>query len=191
MPSLLYSSDYPMKMHIAEAFMKCLKTSTFEQVTVKQICEEAEISRPTFYNHFRDKFDIPHWHFDLAGRSYLYEGGRSLPWRDSNYLQCCEMLTMRDLYVPAFKTEGFLSILEYGRRQREENVFETLRDFKHVTLDDELVFQVHALVLAEPGMSAKWGREGMTTPPATMASYLEGIVPPRLYALVRDATPRP
>lgn len=101
----------------------------------------------------------------------------------------CDQLTP-DRKWSKHAPDGFLSILQYGRRQRRENIIETLREFKH-PLDEKPIFQVDALVLAEPGMIAEWGRTGMAIPPLTMASYLEGIVPPHLYALVRNATTSP
>ena len=34
-----------------------MDTTPFEHVTVKDICQEAGVSRPTFYAYYRDKYD--------------------------------------------------------------------------------------------------------------------------------------
>ena len=30
----------------------------FEKITVKEITDAAHVKRPTFYNHFKDKYDV-------------------------------------------------------------------------------------------------------------------------------------
>lgn len=45
-----------------EAMAKLLQLRNFNQITVNDLCEEAQISRATFYSHFADKYDLlKHW----------------------------------------------------------------------------------------------------------------------------------
>ena len=46
------------KDKIIEAFFKCLRINDFEKVSVKAICEIANINRSTFYHHYEDIFDL-------------------------------------------------------------------------------------------------------------------------------------
>lgn len=46
------------KMVIRQAFMEAMKSKPFQKITVADICALAEISRPTFYFHYADKFDL-------------------------------------------------------------------------------------------------------------------------------------
>lgn len=46
------------KMRIEEAFFSLLATKPFNRVTVKDICDKAEINRATFYNHYMDTYDL-------------------------------------------------------------------------------------------------------------------------------------
>ncbi|MBQ8914044.1 MAG: TetR family transcriptional regulator, partial [Lachnospiraceae bacterium] len=43
---------------IADTFKELLLKNSMEKITVKEICEKAEIIRPTFYNHFADKYEV-------------------------------------------------------------------------------------------------------------------------------------
>jgi len=43
---------------IQKAFFKTLGYRNFSQITVNALCEEAQISRRTFYLHFNDKYDL-------------------------------------------------------------------------------------------------------------------------------------
>ncbi|MCR5785252.1 MAG: TetR/AcrR family transcriptional regulator [Eubacterium sp.] len=46
------------KRHIAESFKKLVVKDSFEKLTIKKITNEAGIIRPTFYNYYRDKYDV-------------------------------------------------------------------------------------------------------------------------------------
>ncbi|AMG62224.1 TetR/AcrR family transcriptional regulator [Staphylococcus lugdunensis] len=40
------------------AFHQLLKTKTFEQITIQDLCHKANIRRSTFYRHFNDKYHL-------------------------------------------------------------------------------------------------------------------------------------
>jgi len=47
---------------ILDAMSKLLESRNFKQITVKNLCEEALVSRAAFYVHFEDKYDLlQHW----------------------------------------------------------------------------------------------------------------------------------
>ncbi len=46
------------KMRIREAFFQCLRKKPVSRITVKELCEIAEINRATFYTHYSDPFDL-------------------------------------------------------------------------------------------------------------------------------------
>ena len=43
---------------ISEVFYQLLKKKSYEEISVSQICQEADINRGTFYLHFIDKDDL-------------------------------------------------------------------------------------------------------------------------------------
>ena len=80
-----------MKYRLAEAVKVCMKTTSVEKITVKEICEHAEINRSTFYKHYQDvydlmekleneaveAFDLVNWYFDkilLESFEHMGEG---------------------------------------------------------------------------------------------------------------------
>lgn len=46
------------RMRIREAFLACLAEKPVSKITVKELCEMAEINRATFYKHYADPFDL-------------------------------------------------------------------------------------------------------------------------------------
>lgn len=49
------------KFWIAEVMKKLLSKKPIEKIRVTEICQEAGIERPTFYYHFKDKYDLMAW----------------------------------------------------------------------------------------------------------------------------------
>lgn len=51
------------KQWIAENMKKLMLKKPLDKIRVTEICREAEIERPTFYYHFKDKYDLVAWIF--------------------------------------------------------------------------------------------------------------------------------
>lgn len=43
---------------IEDAFLNLIKEKSFSEITIKDICSKAMISRSTFYAHYKDKYDL-------------------------------------------------------------------------------------------------------------------------------------
>ncbi len=48
------------KMVLRDSFIRLLEHKTIERITIKAICEEADINRATFYSHYADQYDLLH-----------------------------------------------------------------------------------------------------------------------------------
>lgn len=57
-----------MKLRLAQAMNQCMKKASVENITIKEICFEANCSRQTFYRCFKDKYDLINWYFDCILR---------------------------------------------------------------------------------------------------------------------------
>ena len=51
------------KIWIADKMKGLMKTKPLDKIRVTEICRVAEIERPTFYCHFKDKYDLVAWIF--------------------------------------------------------------------------------------------------------------------------------
>lgn len=46
------------KKYLKDTLIMLLDKESFEQITVTQLCENADVSRITFYSHYADKYDL-------------------------------------------------------------------------------------------------------------------------------------
>lgn len=46
---------------LSESFKEIAATKPIEKITIKEITDKAGVIRPTFYNHFQDKYELLEW----------------------------------------------------------------------------------------------------------------------------------
>ena len=46
------------KMVLKESLIKLLAKKDISQISIKEICEDADINRSTFYSHYSDQYDL-------------------------------------------------------------------------------------------------------------------------------------
>jgi len=46
------------KMVLRESLTKLMQEKPISRITIKELCEDADINRATFYSHYNDQFDL-------------------------------------------------------------------------------------------------------------------------------------
>ena len=92
------------KNYFEDSLSELVDLKPFEKITVKDITENCDMTTRTFYNHFKDKYDLVLWTYSSKVDKYLEESGNSLDFKDlCNYL--IEIfLKNRKLYISAFRS---------------------------------------------------------------------------------------
>mgnify|MGYP000205340242 CR=1 FL=1 len=67
-----------MKYKLANAMKELLVHTPVDKITVKQIVDQCDVTRPTFYRHFKDKYDLINWYFDVLAQMSFKQMGISL-----------------------------------------------------------------------------------------------------------------
>lgn len=106
------------KKALATAMKKLMSERPFAKISVSDICEECEMSRKSFYYHFRDKFDLVNWIF------YVEFIGEMLKNKDATEEQQVQQLCKyfeknRQFYIHALQIKGQDSFSDYFREMLE------------------------------------------------------------------------
>ena len=72
-----------MRMHIVEAADRLAETHSFDDISVTDICRAANVSRQTFYNHFKDKLDMLFWERSAVMNGFFYEYSTVCGWNET------------------------------------------------------------------------------------------------------------
>lgn len=173
---------------ILDATEELMQHISFDHLKVTDICEKAGISRQTFYAHFKDKYEIAQWFWNLTAAPYLRQTGKSLSWYESN-LESIRVFVAYPAFVSGLlRSEDYNSYLNHGYRSRVAFLKAAVTDDLGLELTEDLAFQIEFFVDAESRAIASWALNGMPVTPERLSALIEKCVPRELHDLL--ATPR-
>lgn len=166
---------------IKEAIIELMSEKNFDDITIQDISDRANVNRGTIYLHYTDKYDL----LDKLMEEHINKMRETSEWAcekewidatqiffkyfESNYLFFSTMLASKG--APSFRRK-FLQFLIEGFKDEVD----ITKGKNHGLNEDVLVkFAANAYV----GVLESWLRDGMPTPPLIMAKEL-GILLERI-----------
>lgn len=149
-----------MKYKLANAMKELLVHTPVDKITVKQIVDQCDVTRPTFYRHFKDKYDLINWYFDVLAQMSFKQMGISL--------------TLR---------EGLLKKFEFIKGEGQFFAADKQGVDK---IPEELEFLLRMYCRGSIAMTVEWATTGMKMSPEQLADQLIDAMPPKLYDLFKD-----
>ena len=177
-------SNYQTKLLILDAADKLVEETPFDKLSVTQICEEAGISRATFYRCFKDKFAIAQWHVELAWAQGANEIGRTLSWKEGYYITEANIASRNLFYAGVAKSNDYNAIDNFAPRLRRKTITETLTQMRKVPMTERLKFQIDATVELEVHLLPKWHYGFYDVPLDEMCEWVADSVPRELFDLL-------
>ncbi|WP_139652700.1 TetR/AcrR family transcriptional regulator [Raoultibacter phocaeensis] len=174
---LFDSEDVQIKLRIMHAV-----DGSLDQITVADLCEKTGISRQTFYRNFDSKYSLHWWWPTHIHKFYLVEVGRTIDW-ETGYFHHIRLLSLeKDFFEVATQyTLNFPTERSIMPHYRKCALIETLRDYRDIEIDDDLMFCVNTWVKTETEILTEWYRLGTTPSPREAAAKIAGVIPKRLY----------
>lgn len=172
------------KMVIRQSFLTLLEELPLNKVTVKAICDGAEINRATFYRYYTDPYDLlDQLEQELTGG--LLDGmAQSLEQGTEGTLE--RILTMMREHAALYRV-----LAQHADPNLPEKVFKTCygatADFiaaHHPELPESRRAWLYSYVAqGASGVLNCWIAEGMTDEPAKVAAFLERLIESSLAAV--------
>ena len=166
------------KLWIAEAMKRLMVQKPIEKIRVTEICREAEIERPTFYYHFKDKYDLMAWIFyrdafqtDVIGLQEAADGLKRMR-RD--------FLFYKRAYEDSSQNALWQYMLEYFTEQYTKRAKELLRT---ETLDAQTQFSIQLYCYGGVGMTREWLLNDNITPAETAVEMMFHSMPENLQTI--------
>lgn len=174
---LFDSEDVQIKLRIMHAVDRSL-----DQVTVADLCEKTGISRQTFYRNFDSKYSLHWWWPTHIHKFYLIEVGRTIDW-ETGYFHHIRLLSLEKDFFEVATQYTLNSPIERSimPHYRKCALMETLRDYRGIEIDDDLMFCVDTWVKTETEILTEWYRLGAAPPPGEAAAKLVSVMPRTLY----------
>lgn len=106
------------KRALAAALRELMDEEPFEKIQVGHICERCDMSRKSFYYHFKDKYDLVNWIFDtdiipIIRRAIVSE--QCILWGQLLLESSVYFYENRRFYRKVLKIEGQNSLVDHFR----------------------------------------------------------------------------
>ena len=164
------------KDKLIKGFRNLVITKNFERLTVAEICEQANVSRKTFYTYFKDKNDIIEqivWHsltqpFEELRKLYAFHNMAPAFIMEWLYRRIYED---REFYSRISRFSGQNSFEEFLLKHTTEMLEKALVNVEMSAVDKE--YTVYFYAASHTTLLIKWIRDGMVVSPEKMARYYE------------------
>ena len=167
------------KMWIADKMREIMKHKSIDKIRVTEICKSAGIERPTFYYHFKDKYDLVAWMLctdaygtDLTSVSSAAAGMNRMKQ---------EILFYKRAYEDSSQNALWHYMLEYFVRRYTELVKEKLgADL----LDTQLAYSIRFYCMGAVGMTQEWVLNDNITSAETVVQMMFNSMPENLHRIL-------
>lgn len=165
---------------LAESFKELTLKQPIEKITIKEITDKAGVIRPTFYNHFQDKYELLEWIITkelLEPIEPLIQNGMV---SEALVVLFSNIEKEKEFYTKAVRLEGqnsFGSIAQQSVERILRKVFEegsTGKKQKYIWLTPERISEYYAQSMCYVVIS--WIKTGMTISAKELAEVYNYII---------------
>lgn len=182
--------EHQMRMRIFDAANDLLRAYSYQQLKVEDICHVAEISKPTFYRYFADKYALAEWVFTSYERPAMLIIARTHTMEDSLRITCKQMGEHRHFYRKAYATPDASMLIELNARAFIKGGEDILYRLRGLPQSERLDFQIRYTAYLLGTMMARWLAHDMPQPADVFAHHLADACP-REFRELFDANAQP
>ena len=172
---------------IFDAYNRCIEQgAAVSEITIKRICEEAHISKPTFYRYFDNKEDMALWVCRRAIDAGFTQIGRTCTWFVGLYRTCLEFLRYKAYFSAAPRAASAAAVDDVLFDYKRDALMETLTKYRRERVDSVMAFQIESFLISSSSMFRYWGESGMNMSPEDIAAYITSAVPWGLFNMLKE-----
>ena len=167
------------KLWIADKMREIMKHKPIDKIRVTEICKAADIERPTFYYHFRDKYDLVAWMFctDAYGTDIT-----SVPSAAAGMNKMKQdILFYKRAYEDSSQNALWHYMVEYFTRRYTELAKKKLGTD---ILDTQLAYSIRFYCMGSVGMTQEWVLTDNITSAETVVQMMFNSMPENLRKIL-------
>ena len=179
-----------VEKRLIESFKELAKKIPIEKITIQDIAEGAGVIRPTFYNHFQDKYQL---------LEYIFKSEVIVPVKpliqndmldDAVVLIFVRMLEDKEFYGRVYRLQGQNSFESIVKDSLYEILLDFIREYsdnkvsRYKLLSHETLARYYSEFLGF--IFIVWIRDGMIVSPQEMRDLFNYIKDHSLYEIIRE-----
>jgi AcrR family transcriptional regulator len=174
---------------LADSLVELMKDAPFAKITVKELCEKADINRATFYTHYRGLYDLLRQIEDET-IGYFEDMLKKYETRRSKR-EVQEMLEEMFNFIASNSDSLKILLSENGDIDFQKKVFrrfvqkeQITKYFSEMPIQPELYAYWYAFIVnGVIGLIQHWLKNNMSIPVSELAKLVLARVPPHLKPL--------
>ena len=176
------------KIALEASLKKLMLQKPFDKITINDLTKDCGISRMTFYNHFKDIYDLVEWSCEEDGKQALQNNNTYDTWQEGLYQIFQAVLANKPFILNVYRTVSREQIENYLfglTRDLIENVVEEKSVGREVSLEDKLFiagFYKYSFV----GIMLDWIKQGMKEEPQILVEKISLTVRGNIANSVRN-----
>jgi AcrR family transcriptional regulator len=168
---------------LVEGLKTCMRHKPVEEITVKEICEEAGLSRQSFYRTCRDKYDLVNGFFDELLMSSFHQMGEG----DDLYASLVNKFTFIKeeavFFSNAFRTDVQNNLRDHDIREIEKFYLDLIVRKTGKEPDEKTKEILDMYCVASVYETVKWVKKDMPASPEQLAELMLRAMPYELAVL--------
>jgi AcrR family transcriptional regulator len=166
------------KLWIADKMCDLMRHKSIDKIRVTEICKAAEIERPTFYYHFKDKYDLVAWIFyNNAYKTDVIsvESAAKAMSRMKN-----DMIFYKRAYEDSSQNALWKYMVEYFVKRYTDLAKEKLGA---AVLDTQLAYSIRFYCMGAVGMTREWVMDDNITSAETVVQMMFASMPEAMHTV--------
>lgn len=165
------------KRALAAALRELMEEMPFDKIQVAHICERCGLNRKSFYYHFKDKYDLVNWIFDMEFISLANQTSHLTTYEQrwiAAEMACQYFYDNRSFYRKALQIQGQNSFTDHLR----EHILPLAEQRFALLLEDNTIDSFEAIFLTDAilGAIARWLLSKDCMPPTEFIAKVKKLV---------------
>lgn len=175
---------------LADSLKELAAKRPMEKITIKEITDKAGVIRPTFYNHFQDKFELLEWIIRTELLEPILPLIRSGMVTEAMVLLFTSIERDKAFYSHVVKLEGAVTFHDVAQKCVREMLLEIIneqmsgRTPKHKWLTPEIIASYYAQSMCFA--TEEWIGQGMTLSPREIADAYHYMITRSMTDVIRE-----
>lgn len=177
------------KRILAMSLKKLLSSRSLDGITIQDLVDDAEVSRKTFYYHFRDVYDLLEWILIDEGKRLIEDNNAAGTWQQALRNVFAYFHDNRSMILNAYRAmhkEEYLIEVHVSRLIRPllEREFDEQPDAGRVSAEDrQFILDLYSFGLVE--FFLRWIGNGMKPDGEVLMSRIERIFTDSMANLIQ------
>ena len=162
------------KKVIRECFFELLKENPLNRITVKAICEKADINRTTFYRYYKDPFDLMEQIENEMLTAFRIHAKATMPIDMKKALETMfsAVIHNQEMYLILISDNADRSFIQKMILETYDLFKDSLATNYPFLSDNQRRWMYYYIAQGSVGITIDWLNRGMKETPAEMADFI-------------------